>query len=162
MQCPACQHENKPAARFCEACGERLARQCPSCSEEVGPQARFCSACGAAIESTAPPHAAHRLPGEDASLPAGERRQLTVLFCDLVGSTEIASRMDPEEWSDIAARYQRGGARAVAGGVAVEKHRRISTARAHAPRPRAEAFIHDQAMLEVALGVVPATEARSE
>ena len=72
MQCPACQHENKSAARFCEGCGERLARECPSCGEEVGPQARFCSACDAAIgESTAPPHAAHRLPGEDTSLAAG-------------------------------------------------------------------------------------------
>jgi len=29
-------------------------------------------------------------------LPAGERRQLTVLFCDLVGSTELSGRLDPE------------------------------------------------------------------
>jgi SAM domain (Sterile alpha motif) len=27
-----------------------------------------------------------------------ERRQLTVLFCDLVGSTELAARLDPEDW----------------------------------------------------------------
>jgi len=33
----------------------------------------------------------------------GERRQLTVLFSDLVNSTEIAGRVDPEEWRDIVA-----------------------------------------------------------
>jgi hypothetical protein len=33
-------------------------------------------------------------PIRETELPAGERRQLTVLFCDLVGSTEIASRLD--------------------------------------------------------------------
>ena len=47
------------------------------------------------------------------SSEAGERRHLTVLFGDLVGSTEIASRMDPEEWRDIAARYQRTAAECV-------------------------------------------------
>jgi class 3 adenylate cyclase len=45
--------------------------------------------------------------------PDGERRQLTVRFCDLVGSTEIASQLDPEEWGDIAGRYQRTAAEAV-------------------------------------------------
>ena len=35
----------------------------------------------------------------------GERRHLTVLFCDLVGSTEIAARLDPEEWRDIVSDY---------------------------------------------------------
>ena len=38
---------------------------------------------------------------------AGERRHLTVLFCDLVGSTEIASHLDPEEWREIVADYHR-------------------------------------------------------
>ena len=38
---------------------------------------------------------------------AGERRHLTVLFCDLVGSTEISSRLDAEEWHDIASDYHR-------------------------------------------------------
>jgi class 3 adenylate cyclase/tetratricopeptide (TPR) repeat protein len=44
----------------------------------------------------------------------GERRHLTVLFCDLVNSTEIAAQLDPEEWRDILARYQRVAAEAVA------------------------------------------------
>jgi class 3 adenylate cyclase len=36
---------------------------------------------------------------------AGERRHLTVLFCDLVGSTEISAGLDPEEWREIEVDY---------------------------------------------------------
>ena len=38
-------------------------------------------------------------------LPAAERRQLTLLFCDLVGSTPLASQFDPEEWREIMRAY---------------------------------------------------------
>src|SRR5580704_16422448 len=49
-------------------------------------------------------------PAEMASAPsaagsAAERRQLTVMFCDLVGSTALASRFDPEDLSEIFAAY---------------------------------------------------------
>jgi class 3 adenylate cyclase len=44
---------------------------------------------------------------------AGERRHLTVLFCDLVGSTEIAARLDPEEWQQTVAAYHRAAADAI-------------------------------------------------
>ena len=44
---------------------------------------------------------------------AGERRHLTVLFCDLVGSTEIATRLDPEEWRETVAGYHRAATEAV-------------------------------------------------
>jgi class 3 adenylate cyclase len=40
----------------------------------------------------------------------GERRQLTILFCDLVGSTAIAEQLDPEDWREIAGEYQRAAA----------------------------------------------------
>ncbi|MBV8054080.1 MAG: AAA family ATPase, partial [Deltaproteobacteria bacterium] len=43
----------------------------------------------------------------------GERRHLTVLFCDLVGSTEIAARLDPEEWREVVAAYHRAAAEAI-------------------------------------------------
>ncbi|HKN01993.1 MAG TPA: AAA family ATPase [Candidatus Binataceae bacterium] len=43
----------------------------------------------------------------------GERRHLTVLFCDLVNSTEIASGLDPEEWQEVTKEYQRVAAEAV-------------------------------------------------
>jgi class 3 adenylate cyclase/predicted ATPase len=47
------------------------------------------------------------------ALSAGERRHLTVMFCDLAGSTEIAARLDAEEWRDIVADYHRAVTEAV-------------------------------------------------
>jgi len=44
----------------------------------------------------------------------GERRHLTVLFCDLVGSTEIVALLDPEDWRETVAAYHRAAAEAVA------------------------------------------------
>src|SRR6266545_4039758 len=39
--------------------------------------------------------------------PEAERRQLTVMFCDLVGSTKLSSQLDPEEYRDVVRAYQR-------------------------------------------------------
>ena len=53
-----------------------------------------------------------------ATVPAragAERRQLTVMFCDLVGSTELSARLDPEDLRDVIAEYHRAIAAAVAG-----------------------------------------------
>ena len=49
------------------------------------------------------------------ALRAAERRQLTVVFCDLVGSTELASRLDPEDLREVVAAYQRAVAEVVVG-----------------------------------------------
>src|ERR1700752_501443 len=44
----------------------------------------------------------------DAPAPAdAERRQLTVMFCDLVGSTELSSRLDPEDLREVIGAYHR-------------------------------------------------------
>jgi hypothetical protein len=40
-----------------------------------------------------------------AAEPAGERRYLTVMFCDLVGSTGISAKLDAEEWRDVVGAY---------------------------------------------------------
>jgi class 3 adenylate cyclase/predicted ATPase len=45
----------------------------------------------------------------------GERRHLTVLFCDLVGSTEIAAQLDPEEWREVVSGYHHTAAEAITG-----------------------------------------------
>ncbi len=42
----------------------------------------------------------------EAATGQAERRQLTVLFCDLVGSTELSHRLDPEDMRDLMRRYQ--------------------------------------------------------
>jgi class 3 adenylate cyclase len=54
---------------------------------------------------------------------AGERRYLTVLFCDLVDSTGIASRLDAEEWRDLVGAYFEGASAAVTemGGTVAKK-----------------------------------------
>jgi predicted ATPase/class 3 adenylate cyclase len=41
-----------------------------------------------------------------ASVQEAERRQLTVLFCDLVGSTALAGQLDPEDWREVVRAYQ--------------------------------------------------------
>ena len=69
--------------------------------------------------SRAPPHL---LPKRDpmtappvAPRPAeAERRQLTVLFCDLVDSTVLASQLDPEEWREVVRAYQETCAKVIA------------------------------------------------
>jgi class 3 adenylate cyclase/tetratricopeptide (TPR) repeat protein len=47
------------------------------------------------------------------ALHEGERRHLTVLFCDLVGSTGIASHLDPEQWREIVSEYHRTAAHSI-------------------------------------------------
>jgi hypothetical protein len=46
--------------------------------------------------------------------PDAERRQLTVLFCDLVDSTVLASQLDPEEWREVVRAYQDTCAKVIA------------------------------------------------
>lgn len=61
-----------------------------------------------------PPASPGRTQPEESPRPVeGERRQLTVLFCDLVGSTALAERLDPEDFSSTIRAYQRRCAAAV-------------------------------------------------
>jgi class 3 adenylate cyclase len=63
---------------------------CASCGVENRDEARFCDACGAALG------------GE----PAREaRKTVTVLFCDVTGSTQLGEQLDPESLRRVMARY---------------------------------------------------------
>ena len=62
---------------------------CPECGEENPPRARFCLACGAALGGGG----------------AESRRLVSVLFCDLAGSTAIGERQDPEQLRRVLSRY---------------------------------------------------------
>src|SRR5262245_25640907 len=112
MQCPACDHENRGERRFCGRCGVALAVPCAACGATNDPGENFCGGCGAPLQPAAPAGST-RAPSPDAALPAGERRQLTVLFCDLVGSTPLAQQLDPEEWRYMVAQYHKAAAGAV-------------------------------------------------
>ena len=64
MNCPACHHPNRDAARFCQGCGKPLAPPCERCQAELPVGARFCDACGAAVAAEPPapePSAAEKL-----------------------------------------------------------------------------------------------------
>src|SRR6266481_3231952 len=120
MRCSACQHENREEAKFCEACGSNLMLACSSCGAQARTGAAFCDTCGAAlkkksqvvrsssrkVKKTKPSGDAERQT-RDPKPNVGERRQLTVMFCDLVGSTALSARMDPEEWQTVVQNYQR-------------------------------------------------------
>jgi class 3 adenylate cyclase/predicted ATPase len=114
MRCPSCDHDNRPDRRFCAECGTALAAVCASCGAANQPGEKFCGGCGARLPTEAPATAVAPPARErDATLPAGERRQLTVLFCDLVGSTPLSQQLDAEEWRDVIAQYQQAAAGAV-------------------------------------------------
>jgi len=69
-----------------------LAR-CPECRLELPAEARFCLRCGRGLDTSEPQPPGAHLPGE--------RRPVTVMFVDVVGSTSIAERLDPEDWGDL-------------------------------------------------------------
>jgi class 3 adenylate cyclase/tetratricopeptide (TPR) repeat protein len=71
--------------------------RCPACGFDNPPAMRFCGGCGRPLEP---------IPRSEARTSA-DRRQLTVVFCDLVGSTELAERLDPEELGEVVREYQR-------------------------------------------------------
>ena len=83
---------------------------CPECAKTNPDGARFCLHCGRRLGQESPPERESHIPiGMTARLEAdrvgrsmdGERRIVTMLFCDVVGSTAIAERLDPEEWTEI-------------------------------------------------------------
>jgi class 3 adenylate cyclase/tetratricopeptide (TPR) repeat protein len=96
-------------AKFCVDCAAPLGRRCAACGSDGPPGAKFCPECGASLAPTARGDAAPPAPA-----PAGERRQLTVLFCDLVGSTPLSQQLDAEDWREVIAAYQQTASRAVA------------------------------------------------
>ena len=92
-KCKSCGTSLVSGAHYCFACGAATSVPCPKCGTTIGPEELYCSHCGAAVAS-AP------------ALPGAERRQLTVMFCDLVGSTALSTRLDPEEMREVIRSYQ--------------------------------------------------------
>jgi ribosomal protein L40E len=94
MKCPKCQADNPQEALFCMKCGAKLERKCSHCGAEFPEDAIFCMKCGNKLVSQAGPI----IDGSQAEItPEAERRQLTVMFCDLVGSTSLSEQLDPED-----------------------------------------------------------------
>ncbi len=116
MNCAACGHMNPERVKFCLECGKPVATRCARCGRDLPPAAKFCGECGAEVQGSgvgsqvSGPNTQHPTPVPHSE---GERRQLTVLFCDLVGSTPLSQQLDAEEWRDIIAQYQQAAAAAV-------------------------------------------------
>src|SRR5207253_10492923 len=117
MICPQCQSENSLNSAFCDQCGARLETACSNCGEPNRRGARFCKNCGRLIDQT-PTTAPSTVPGvppPDTYVPKhlaekilasrhtleGERKQVTVLFADIRGSTKLVEELDPEEAQKI-------------------------------------------------------------
>jgi class 3 adenylate cyclase/tetratricopeptide (TPR) repeat protein len=123
MKCDSCHFENPAGMRFCGGCGAKLALGCSSCGQVNPPEHRFCGNCGAPV-SNARPSATTASPSASSVVPAGPRselRQVTVMFCDIVGSTRLSVRLDPETYRDVLAAFRElcvGAARHMGGDVA--------------------------------------------
>jgi class 3 adenylate cyclase len=102
MHCQICRFTNRDGARFCEGCGVGLEVVCLHCGAANSAGGRFCSACGASLGAQGGPTGVADL-ARDA---AAERRQLTIMFCDLVGYTALSAQLDPEDLRDLIRRYQ--------------------------------------------------------
>ena len=111
LLCPSCGFDSPEGMKFCGECGACLTKNvCPQCRFENPPRFKFCGQCGTslriAVQAAQPvvrvaePVSAPRTTNE------AERRQLTVMFCDLVGSTALSERLDPEELREVVRSYQ--------------------------------------------------------
>lgn len=106
MKCARCQFDNPESMNFCGNCGAALMQPCRSCGAQNPDDFRFCGNCGSALARPGPA-AALKLSDQ------GERRQLTVMFCDLVGSTAMSERLDPEDLQEVIRGYQQAVAQVV-------------------------------------------------
>src|SRR5712692_6184483 len=116
MRCPSCAFENPAGMKFCNECGAPLKSRCPQCGFENPPHAKFCGECGTSLRGQFSASAQRDQQMEQAvpvtprsagqSPPEAERRQLTVMFCDLVGSTALSEQLDPEELREVVQQYQ--------------------------------------------------------
>ncbi|UCF82404.1 MAG: AAA family ATPase, partial [Desulfobacteraceae bacterium] len=116
MKCPKCRFDNSEGIKFCVECGNKLDIICPKCGYGNLPSHKFCGECG--HEFRKPSEAPlkdlsfdEKLTKIQRYLPKGltekilsqrdriegERKQVTVMFCDMEGFTQLSERLGPEE-----------------------------------------------------------------
>jgi predicted ATPase/class 3 adenylate cyclase len=116
MKCPKCQFDNAKGIKFCVECGTKLEIICPKCGFGNLPSHKFCGECGHDFKkpSKAPPKDLtfdEKLTKIQRYLPKGltekilsqrdriegERKHVTVMFCDMEGFTQLSEKLGPEE-----------------------------------------------------------------
>ena len=116
MKCPKCQFENLETAKFCSECGSKLEIACPSCGKMNPLSSKFCNACGhsltvatrpvskelsfdeklAKIQRYLPKNLTQKILAQKDKIE-GERKQVTVMFCDMEGFTTLTEKLGSEE-----------------------------------------------------------------
>jgi len=127
--CPACHAPAPPKARFCQECGTSLAPAAPWAAGGPGSPASQTQAdtlsgraltsptassqagtghnpSGQTSGSLVPAASRPASAGRDAASSQGERRQMSVIFCDLVESVSISRKLDPEDLRDMIRDYR--------------------------------------------------------
>jgi class 3 adenylate cyclase/tetratricopeptide (TPR) repeat protein len=120
MQCPKCQFENPEGSAFCGDCGTPLKLSCPSCGANPPPGFKFCNNCGynlrkpseklpkdlsfdeklAKVQKYLPKGITEKILSQKDRIE-GERKQVTVMFCDMEGFTSFSERLGAEEAYNI-------------------------------------------------------------
>jgi len=116
LKCPDCQFVNREGAKFCSECGHKFELSCPECGNSIRASSKFCDGCGHKLKTipALPPKELsfdEKLEKIQRYLPKGitekilsqkdkiegERKQVTVMFCDLEGFTSFVENLGPEE-----------------------------------------------------------------
>jgi class 3 adenylate cyclase/tetratricopeptide (TPR) repeat protein len=115
MKCPQCAFDNPENINFCGECGNKLEKMCIDCNSPNPPQFKFCGECGAVLEK--PKEQVQELSFDEKIdkiqryLPQGltekilsqrgkiegERKQVSVMFCDLEGFTSLVEKLGSED-----------------------------------------------------------------
>jgi class 3 adenylate cyclase/tetratricopeptide (TPR) repeat protein len=116
MKCQKCQTENPETRKFCSECGSKLLFICPQCGFENLPKDKFCGECGhdltlpsksiprelsfdeklAKIQRYLPKDLTQKILAQRDKIE-GERKQVTVMFCDMEGYTSLTEKLGSEE-----------------------------------------------------------------
>ena len=115
MQCSKCQIDNPEGSIFCRDCGCKFQHSCPQCNKAILPDDKFCNTCGHNLTHPADPAPKELSFDEKITklqkyLPSGitekilsqrnriegEKRQVTVMFCDMKGFTPLSEKLGPE------------------------------------------------------------------
>ena len=117
MRCPKCEFENPEGMNFCGKCGSKIEVICPECGFSNPAEFSFCGKCGHnlktppgkppvkeltteekldKIQKYLPPQVAEKILAQRGQIE-GERKLVTVMFCDMKGYTSLSEKLDPED-----------------------------------------------------------------